>query len=276
MNEPDRLPLCGIVEGLPAALYHAQEGVSNSMLSAMRRSPAHCYALHLAPDRPPQQPPTAAQSAGTLAHCAILEGDALAERFIARPAGMDFRTKDGKAWRDAQTLEIIDADMLATATSQRAAVLAVPELANALASGRAETSVFWTDERTGLRCRCRPDWLHTLPDGRVIVLDLKTAGDVSPAEFARSVWTWGYHRQAAHYSAGLAAVGIEVAAFLFAAVTSAYPFIAVPYLLDDDACMRGAAEVRDLLDLYATCRASGEWPAYGAGVQVLTLPAWAK
>jgi exodeoxyribonuclease VIII len=196
---------------------------------------------------------------------------------VVRPEGVDFRTKDGKAWRDANVgRQIVTAEDMATAEAQRAALLAVPELAHALSNGRAEVSAFWIDSRTGLLCKLRADWLHTLPDGRVIVVDLKTTADADPAEFGRSVWKFGYHRQAAHYTAGLTACGIDVAAFLFAAVTNARPFLAVPYMLDDEATRKGAEQVVELLDRFAECRRANHWPAYGDGVQVLSLPAWAK
>jgi hypothetical protein len=266
-----------LVHDMPAETYHASPGVSNTMLSALKRSPAHCWALHLDPARPPQPEPTAAMRAGTLAHCAILEPDKLLQRYIGKPPGHDGRTKEGKAWSAAHAgLEAVSYDEFAAAAQQRHAVLAVPELAHALRTGAAEVSAFWTDERTGLACRARFDWLHMLPDGRAIVLDLKTTPDAGPTEFGRSVWTFGYHRQAAHYSAGLQASGVEVAAFLFAVVSNAYPFIAVPYLLDDEATRKGADEVRELLDLFAQCQRSKQWPAYGNGVQVLSLPPWAK
>lgn len=265
-----------VVYDMPAEQYHASPGVSNTMLSELRRSPRHCWARFLDPDRPPPAEPTAAQRAGTLAHTMILEPSKLV-RYTVKPEGHDGRTKEGKAWLAANAgRECVSADEWHGAVAQEAAVLAVPELAHALRSGSPEVSITWTDERTGLPCRARIDWLHKLPDGRVIVLDLKTCADASPAEFGRSVWAFGYHRQAAHYSAGLHANGLEVAAFLFAAVSNARPFIAVPYLLDDDATRRGADEVRELLDLYAHCSRANDWPAYGDGVQVLSLPAWAK
>lgn len=266
----------GLVHGMPAEKYHAMPGVSNSMLSALARSPAHCWALHLDPERPAPAAPTAAMQFGTLAHSFVLEPDTT-HRYAMKPPGHDGRTKEGKAWLAEHAGSIVvSADDWQDATALRAAVLAVPELQHALSRGAPEVSVFWIDERTSLACRARIDWLHTLPDGRVIVLDLKTCPDAGPTEFGRSVWNFGYHRQAAHYTAGLQACGIEVAAFLFAAVTNAYPFIAVPYLLDDEATRRGADEVRDLLDLYAQCQRTNDWPAYGSGVQVLSLPPWAK
>jgi exodeoxyribonuclease VIII len=264
------------IHEMPAHEYFAAPAVSNSLLNSMNKSPAHCWALHLDPNRPPKAEPTPAMLAGTLAHCVILEPDAFPIRYVVKPDGMDYRTKDGKAWRDAQTGEVITLEQYDTAQAQRAAVLAVPEVAHALSSGEAELSIFWDDQISGERCKARLDWLHRLPDGRVIVLDLKTCSDASPAEFGRSVWNWGYHRQAALYSAGVEARGLEVAAFLFVAVTNAYPFIAVPYLLDDQAQQKGKDEVRALIDAFAQCKAQSKWPAYGDGVQTLSLPAWAK
>jgi hypothetical protein len=266
----------GVHLSMPADEYHAAPGVSNSMLSDLARSPAHCWALHHNPDRPERQA-TASMSAGTLAHALILEPAEVPRRYIVRPDGLDGRTKDGKAWlAQAGGLEVLTAEQYATAEAQRDAVLAVPELAALLESGQPEVSCFWIDDATGLQCRMRADWVHTLADGRVILLDLKTTADASPDEFGRSVWRYGYHRQAAHYTAGMQACGRDVAAFVFGTVTNAYPFIAVPYMLADDDLARGQSEVRALLDTYAECKRTNQWPAYGAGVQIINRPAWVK
>lgn len=269
----------GVVHDMPSAEYHSGPEMSCSVLHALAKSPAHAWALHLDPAHPVREP-TPAMRAGTLAHCAVLEPDALPLRYAVRPADMDGRTKEGKAWLASVAssgLEIVTHEQHQTAMLQAAAVRAVPELASALATGSAEVSAFWRDDGTGTPCRCRPDWVHPLADGRVILLDLKTTTDASPEAFSRTVWTFGYHRQAAWYSRGYeAASGQLVAAFVFAAVTNEYPFIAVPYLLDDEALQRGHTDCDRLLALYAECAASSRWPAFGDGVQLLTLPAWAK
>lgn len=266
----------GIVEGMPAEEYHAGPELSSTMLNAMAESPAHCWANHINPQRPPREA-TAAMIAGTLAHTVVLEPNQLPLRYAVKPLGHDGRSTAGKLWCAENASRIqLSIEQMRTAEAQCTAVLAVPEIAKAMASGTAELSVFWTDDATGLPCRARPDWVHMLPDGRAIVLDLKTTSDASPQGFARKVAQFGYHRQQAHYVAGLAANGIEVAAFLFAAVTGAYPFIAVPYMLDDDAIMRGADERRRLMERFAECRATNKWPGYGEGVQVLSLPPWAR
>lgn len=266
----------GIIHDMTNADYHATSAVSNSVLSSIARSPAHCYALHIADDRKPMQT-TPAFFAGTLAHCAILEPAALLDRYMLKPEGLDMRTKEGKAWKAALPAGVltIDADEYATALAQRDAVHGVPELAELLGAGVAEVSAFWRDDETGLQCKCRPDWVHTLSDGRVILVDVKTTTDASPQQFSRTVWRYGYHRQAAWYSAGYArAAGVEVAGFVFAAVTNARPFIAAAHTLDDDYLRIGQDECRSLLDEYADCKLTGRWPAF-PGMNLLSPPAWA-
>lgn len=271
-------PLIGRIDDMPAEDYHAIDAMSNSALSMMARSPAHWWANYRAPGRP-ERGTTAAMKAGTLAHCAVLEPGELAARYIVKPADIDMRTNAGKAWAAAVPagVEVVTAEQMATAQAQRAAVMAVPELADILAAGCAEVSAFWIDPATGLYCKSRPDWVHALPDGRDIILDLKTTADVSPAEFSRSVAKWGYHRQEAHYSAGWkAATGRDLAGFIFAAVSGEYPAMAVAYMLDDETKAQGAEEVAELMELHTQCLRADKWPGVAEGVTLLALPAWAR
>lgn len=275
MSTPDPAPL-GIVKDMPAEHYHADpDSVSNTMLSAMNKSPAHCYWLHLAPGRPEREA-TDAALAGTLAHTAILEPAALQARYVVKTGGMRFSTKEGMAWRDAQTRQIISRDDMEAAEAQRAAALRVTALRNLLSSGDAESSVFWKDAATGLRCRARPDWMHWTGKQRATVLDIKTISDLTETTVQRAIAAYGYHRQAAHYTAGLQACGIEVEEFVFGFVSASYPFLAVAYVLDDETAQQGRDEVAELLDRFANCKRLGEWPAFGDGYQLTGLPTWAK
>ena len=54
----------GLHRHIPATDYHADPGVSNSMLSAMNKTPAHCWAMYLDPERPANEQ-TAAMRAGS-------------------------------------------------------------------------------------------------------------------------------------------------------------------------------------------------------------------
>lgn len=275
----------GIIPNLPIERYHAHaSSMSSTKLGQLEESPFNFWALNLKADRPPPPPPTDAQRAGSLMHCVTLEPRAVASRYVVRPAWVDGRKKDGKAWIEDHTkpgVEVITEEELEVALQQREALLAVPELEALLADDAPDTwselSCFWTHPGTGIRCRCRPDRMQLLSDGRWLLGDLKSTRDVAPGEFAKSVGNFGYHRQAAHYIDGVeAATGREVAAFLFGAVSKVYPWLAVPYLLDDEALLRGRLRRDELLRLAADCAQRGSWPAYGDGPLVISLPRWLR
>lgn len=266
----------GIVPDMPAEQYHATMALSAGGLKRMRQSPAHFYGLQLDPNRPQDVEPTPAMKNGTLVHCALFEPDELERRYVVKPAEVDFRTKEGRAWRDAQSAEIVDPLQITIARAQAAAVRRLPEVGVLLERGMPEVSAFWIDESTGELCKCRPDWVSPAGDG-VILVDGKTCQDASPDGFARAVWNYAYHLQAAWYSDGYErATGQRVHGFVFAAVESAWPHAAAAYMLDDQALDRARAENRRLLDLYAECRRTGVWPGYQQSIQPLSLPAWAK
>ncbi|WP_441227978.1 PD-(D/E)XK nuclease-like domain-containing protein [Tardiphaga sp. 20_F10_N6_6] len=185
----------------------------------------------------------------------------------------------------------------------RAAVMAHPAASNlmTMAGGVAERSVYWVDPKTGVLCRCRPDW-WIIPRG--IVVDVKTTDDASAEGFARSIADWRYHIQHPMYLDGInemrrqveagnadaafpADVPPEVKAFVFLAVEKKAPHAVAVYMLDtetrDDegniipgqsSVDLGRALYRRDLDTYAACVANDNWPGYGDKIQPITVPAW--
>lgn len=275
MNAPDRFRL-GVIDDLPAEEYHSIHAMSAGGLKRMRISPAHFYGLQLDPNRPASGEPSPAMRNGTLTHCALFEPDEVSARYVVKPAEVDFRTKEGKAWKAAQTAEIVEAVDLARAQAQAFAVRSQPDLAALLAEGRPEVSAFWLDEQTGELCKCRPDWVSPAGDG-VILVDGKTCRDASPEGFGRAIWNLSYHLQAAWYTDGFErASGLKVYGFVFAAVESDWPHVAAGYMLGDDVLDAARRENRRLLNLYAECRRTGKWPGYSGGINLINLPAWAQ
>lgn len=279
----------GLFKDMPFEEYHSIDAFSASGMRYLARSAWH-YRNRV------ETVPTRPMLRGTLAHCAILEPHALATRYAVVPADAPKRPTDAqwaakksnessqaaKDWWTAFAEEvggrtIVSAADFAITQEQLAACAANPMIAELLATGYGEASVFWIDEATGVYCKARPDWVHPVNDRKVRLLDLKSTVDESPAAFGRTAARMGYHRQAAHYSAGFArATGLEVIDFTLAAVTSARPVLAVPYLLIDEIATQGATECRELLELYAECLKTDRWPSYGPGYQMLDFPAWAK
>ena len=245
--------------------YHADPAISASHLKAVMQSPYHYWSRYVDPDRRPVEP-TAAMKLGSLAHCAILEPDELLQRYGVTP---DRRSTAGRAAAEqmaAEGIEAVTSSDMALALSMAAAVRNHPAASALLQTGKAEQSFWWDDLSSGLRCKCRPDWYF----GSTVV-DIKTTTDASPQAFARSVATFAYHVQAAHYLAGLH--GAE--RFVFVAIEKTYPHAIAVYELDADALALGRTTRDNALDVIAGCKAADVWPGYSDTVQTLSLPRWA-
>ena len=287
MTAPD-LPL-GIVHDMPADEYHAVPALSASGLKALARSAWHYK-------NRPNIKPTRPMLRGTLAHCAVLEPHAMAERYVVVPADAPRRpsvaqlnakkpSDDSRAamswWADftasAEGRQIVSAEDYAITQMQLQALADEPTIAGILKEGHGEVSVFWRCKRTGVYCKARPDWMTPATGRRVTLLDLKSTADESPNGFGRAAARMGYHLQRSHYVDGVQqATGWKVDEFVFAAVTSAPPVLAVPYFLTDAIKEQADDERAELMDRYARCMESGHWPAYGQGLQMLDFPAYAK
>jgi exodeoxyribonuclease VIII len=140
--------------------------------------------------------------------------------------------------------------------------------------GKAETTHMWTDEATGLQCKCRPDWL--VDDGSLIV-DLKTTEDASPAGFRKSIANFRYHVQASWYLDGLEhATGRRPEQFIFICVEKKPPHAVAVYAADVEMVAAGqVTATRDML-LLAECRDADYWPAYSDQIETISLPPWMR
>lgn len=293
----ERVPLIEApctIDGQDIEAYHRGPGISKTGLDHIAASPARFYALHMDPARPPEKE-RAGQLEGQLAHCAILEPDEFDKRYAVLPADAPRRPTDAQwnakkpspesvaamewwtAWNEqSKGKVIVTHEQRQTALRQAESVRRLPDVAEALASGRPEVSAYWIDQETGVLCRCRPDWTHPASESGVILLDVKTYSDASPDEFARQIARKRYHVQDAYYSDGYAhASGQEVLAFIFVAVETEWPYAASAVMLDEQGRDAGRALYRRDLDTYARCLQANDWPGYGAAIHQVSLPAWA-
>lgn len=258
--------------GLTNAEYHARPEVSKSGLDLIHRSPLHFWDRYLNPNRV-AEPPTDAMVIGSALHIRVLEPHLFDDEYAVAPH-CDRRTKEGKMiWADfeqgAAGKTLLKAEDAARIEAMAKAVHGHKAAKFLLTmAGQAEQSYFWTDDETGEKCKCRPDW-HSA-DGRIIV-DLKTTEDASPGKFLRSsVLGWRYHVQAAFYMQGLPSAEV----FLFVVVEKKPPFAVAVYSLPPKLIERGLEEAKADLSLIATCRAADRWPSYSEEIEELPLPRW--
>lgn len=266
------VPEPGVYYDIPSADYHTWDAASSHRLSLMLRSPAHCRA---AIDCPPE--PTDAMRLGEAVHYATLQPDLFAKRYVVPPK-VDRRTKAGKD--EFQLFEAANADKQFLSADEWAQCQAISRAvwshlsAGPLLKGdvKQEVSLVWQDQQHDLLCKGRIDLFNAKYSALV---DLKTTADAGPDNFERSIYDFGYHRQAAFYMDGWAACGMKATRFVFVAVEKSPPFAVAVYALDQTAIDAGRKELRAMLATYAMCQRTGEWPGYSPKVQSIGIPAWA-
>jgi hypothetical protein len=207
-------------------------------------------------------------------------------RYVAKPEGMSFATKDGKAWRaeqEAKGLSIVEGDD-ARAIGALIETLDSCHTAKSLMAAATQQVTVLHDrvERwpsvPGLQSR--PDWLCL--DGSAAsewcpyALDLKTTRTLPELSSGRSIVKYGYHRQAAMVRLCLQLEGVDVSGFryLLLGAEKQFPYrwqvIEVPSALIDVGQRWCEAQLDRLAEHYDT----GEWPLVENDVVVADVPAW--
>jgi len=146
------------VRNLPINDYHAGEEISHSGIVKLLKSPEHYMQYKIGGEEP-----TPAMEFGSAFHAFILEPEVFAKNYVLAPK-FDKRTKDGKEsaakWDEENVGKTpLAADQIEALTAMRESAFKHAGAAKMLAKGEAESSLYWTDEITGLKCRIRPDWL---------------------------------------------------------------------------------------------------------------------
>jgi hypothetical protein len=279
----------GLYFGESEATYHSdRDGIlSASAIKQLLRTPAHYRAWSTAPLDLTETP---AQAFGKAFHCALLEPERFERIYATLPADAprDLRyLREAKkisddtraaidfwdAWHGAgkRSLSADDAVRIAAMVQ---GVHTHPWAGKLIAGGRAEVSLRWLDEATGLPCKARADYFVDRP-GLRYVLDVKTCEDASPEGFARACARYLYHLQHAHYVDGFRSLGLPLQGYYLLAVEKDAPHVCQPYALDAAAEARGFELRAGGAELLARCLAEESWPAYSNDIPTLALPNWA-
>lgn len=276
----------GLYPDLPAEVYHLKEigVVNNGAISEVLRSPAHYLAWLRAKESRDRE----AFRLGSAAHARILEPERFACEFVVAPDFGPLRknddagvtTEQGKAnkirkaeWMAERAGATIIDSAADEATMGMVESIARHPLASALlARSKSELTARWADPITGLPCKARAD---AFDETRMVVVDVKTTADASPDAFRRSIASYGYHRQAAHYLSGFHVLTGERVRFAFVAVEKEPPFAVAVYMISAEFRKVGRRHVVTAMRTIAECCAAGEFPAYPEKIQTLSPPRWA-
>jgi hypothetical protein len=268
------------VYDLPADVYHADPvpGGSLSSSGVRRLLPPSCPAkFRWAADNPPETKPE--WDLGHVAHKLVL---GTGPEIVVVEAD-DWRTRAAKEKaaeaRAAGAVPLLRADW--ERCDAMAVALATHPVASALFDpdwGEPERSLFWVDPETDVWRRAMLDWLPEW-DGRnrVALPDYKTARSATRRDIAKAVYDYGYHIQLAYYLDGAQALGLagDDAAVLLIVQEKTPPYLVNVVQPDDVALSIARDRIRQAIDTYAECRATGQWPGYGSEVELVSLPYWA-
>ena len=282
----------GLYPDIPEEVYHSQTGEwadlpSKSRLEKLLWSPAHCRESWLHP-----KPPTDEMKFGSAVHSLVLTPKIFeAEYVIAGPCCAVTKKgtgckNDGKYLHGGQWYcgthkpdgepddkKSLSAEDFAKATAMRDSIMAHPAAASLINSLDAvELSAIFLDPDADLLCKMRMDGVSHANE---CIIDIKTTGDARKGEFDRSIFDFGYHRQAAMYLHGAASIGQKFNHFVIIAVEKTAPYAVGVYRLKDDIVELGWLDVGQMMMTYRTCAEQNYWPAYSEKVEDIGIPGWA-
>ncbi|WP_255951601.1 PD-(D/E)XK nuclease-like domain-containing protein [Streptomyces odontomachi] len=265
-----------IRDGMSADEYHADRGsISSTGLRALL--PPGCPAQYRY-DRDHPRPPKREFDLGNAAHAEVLgEGHTLEVVDAA-----DWKTQAARDKRDAAYAAgrvPLLAHEYEQVQAMAAAIRGHHQAGSLFAGGIAERSIFWTDPATGVRCRCRPDYLKQLPR-LTLCVDYKTTTDASPEAVAKAIQKYGYHQQDPLYLDGIEAAGLAPhgARFVFVFQQKTPPYLVTVRELDQQERDIGRAKNERALRIFADCVATDTWPDWTGPVDdipFIHLPTWA-
>lgn len=145
----------------------------------------------------------------------------------------DYRTKENNDWKRSffesnESKYIVTGDDWESIKQMIVRCEADPTVSNLLKNTDYQTSLYWTDEKTGVKLKTRPDVVKV---NRPVIVDIKTTKDASPKAFAKDCANYEYPIQAIVQIRGAIESGLfdHVDKYYWIAVENVAPFDVVVY-----------------------------------------------
>lgn len=251
--------------------YHAHHAISKSKLDRFAISPWHYHMEYQKKDHYKSKEPTKDMQIGTAIHMAVLEPDLFNKSYALAP---DCR-RGTKDWKEAESINagkiLLKSDEFDDIISSKNAILNDSIAKELLKNSICEKSFFWTDNETGLDCKCRPDALNSW------ICDIKKTKSTDLHSFQNSALMYRYWVQAPFYLDGVsAATGIEREGFVFICVEDKFPYSVECYMYDEEDISYGREEYKRLLSEFNQCLLNNKWEKRHQEIRQIKIPDWKK
>lgn len=226
------------------------------------------------------QEETDALLVGSLVHAMVLEGKGIKGVFAIKPKGMSFATNAGREWKRAQTLPILKEDDQ-TRIHGMAEALAADKDAERMIRSCPIREQAYAAELDGVAVKCIIDAVGQDKDFRPGFLEIKTSVDASEYFWAKRCCAAPFHYDGqAEFYAMIYAKILDLGGMrpwsVWLVVESRPPHAVACWAPDETMIASGLEKVRDVLTSYKACKASGAWPSYHTGIQVISAPPWRR
>lgn len=184
------------LEDIPDSKYFKLPHLDQSQIKQFHHNPADWAWSRLHKDGKTTQ----AMNFGTAFH-AFMMGTGVV---VSLPEGETFQKKANREWRDSETAAghiVVSYPELQTLKTMKGNL--PDEFMEQVDSGMAEQCITWTDAKTGLPLKAKPD---LIPAHRPYLVDFKTSSTVHPDDFPKRFYDFGYHIQAEFYRAAVSQI----------------------------------------------------------------------
>lgn len=270
----------GIYDGVDIDLYHQSQAgklcdgvsISSSGLRTIRNEcPARFYATSdLNPNKVAAKE-KASLNFGRAAHSLMLGEPEFNSKFVISPYEI-FNNNNAKAWRDAQTKQIVKVADMVVINDMVKALKNNRQVARAFANGAPEKSILWKHSSTGIYLKTRPDWTPEKPEKEFFV-EYKTAVTIQPRALSNVVFRYGYHMQAALFIDGFRAVtGVNPFGVAHVVQEKDPPYLAELRMFTPEQIDFGRREYWRALRIFSECLTTNKWPGYTTEPEFFETP----
>ena len=275
------------IDGLTTAEYRALDAVGQSDLKVAYSSPQYYYETAISKTRE-RKASTSAQSFGIGCEAFLrwlaCDGQLDDLQIIPDSVLSKSGSRAGAAWKEYEAAN--QGKRLVTKKEHEAQYGAFASAAeNVLDHPKSERLVYGEDVEWSTHYRWSEDgfdcdWKAELDIVRPscdVVVDVKTASDVTPRGFGRAIWEWGYDIQAAHYSDAYYSQYGTFPNYYWVVIKNSGAYECEVYGCPDEICDAGWIRLMERKTWFQRCLSTGIWksPTHGQVIEA-ELPAYAR